>query len=177
MGAQNNFCIQKGPAESLISVPTIPSFSLIFLFSPEENRFRTRKEIKFWIERLIISSAEDFDSIGTQFQFQRKISLFDFLLRSSSLGSEKEKKCPWCERELASAPFRSGVATVVMYSCENWTIKKGWALKNWCFRIVVLKKTLESPLVYKDIKSVNPKGNQPWIFIGRIDAEAEALTL
>ena len=52
--------------------------------------------------------------------------------------------------------------------------KKGWALKNWCFRIVVLEKTLESPLDFKEITWVNPKGNQPWIFIGRADAEAEA---
>ena len=51
--------------------------------------------------------------------------------------------------------------------------KEGWALKNWCFPNVVLKKTLESPLDSKKIKSVNPKGNQPWIFIGRTDIEAE----
>ena len=46
--------------------------------------------------------------------------------------------------------------------------------KNWCFWIVVLKKTLEGPLNCKEIKPVNPKGNQSWIFIGRNDAEAEA---
>ena len=51
--------------------------------------------------------------------------------------------------------------------------KEGWAPKNWCFWIVVLEKTLESPLD-STIKSVNVKGNQPWIFIGRTDAEAEA---
>ena len=43
----------------------------------------------------------------------------------------------------------------------------------WCFQTVVLEKTLQSPLDSKEIKPVNPKGNQPWIFIGRIDAEAE----
>ena len=48
------------------------------------------------------------------------------------------------------------------------------ATKNWCFWTVVLKKTLESPLDCKEIKPVNPKGNQPWIFFGRTDAEAEA---
>ena len=47
--------------------------------------------------------------------------------------------------------------------------------KNWCFQTVVLEKTLESPLDSKEIKSVNLKGNQLWIFIGRTDAEAEAL--
>ena len=52
--------------------------------------------------------------------------------------------------------------------------KDGWVLKNWCFWTVVLKKTLESPLDCKGIKPVNPKGNQPWIFISRTDVEAEA---
>ena len=50
--------------------------------------------------------------------------------------------------------------------------KEGWALNNWCFSTVVLENTLESPLDSKEIKPVNPKGNQPWIFIGRTDAEA-----
>ena len=51
--------------------------------------------------------------------------------------------------------------------------KEIWVLKNWCFWTVVLKKTLESPLDYKDIQPVHPKGNQSWIFIGRTDAKAE----
>ena len=55
--------------------------------------------------------------------------------------------------------------------------KEDWAPKNWCFWTVVLEKTLERPLVSKDIKPVNPQGNQPWIVIGRTDAEAEALIL
>ena len=50
--------------------------------------------------------------------------------------------------------------------------QEGWAPKNWGVRIVVLEKTLESPLDSKEIKPVNPKGNQSWIFIGRADAEA-----
>ena len=52
--------------------------------------------------------------------------------------------------------------------------KESWAPKNWCFWTVVLEKTLESLLHNKEIKLVNPKGNQPWIFIGRTDAEPEA---
>ena len=51
--------------------------------------------------------------------------------------------------------------------------EEGWALKNWCVWTVVLK-TLGSPLDSKQIKPVNPQGNQPWIFIGRTDAEVEA---
>ena len=52
--------------------------------------------------------------------------------------------------------------------------KEGWASKNWCFPTVVLEKTLESPLVCKEIKLVNPTGVEPWVFIRRTDAEAEA---
>ena len=52
--------------------------------------------------------------------------------------------------------------------------KEIWALKTWCFWTVVLEKTLESPLDSKEIKPVNPKENQAWIFIGRTGAKAEA---
>ena len=51
--------------------------------------------------------------------------------------------------------------------------KVSWAPKNWCFWMMVLEKTLESPLDSKEIQPVNPKGNQSWIFIARTDAEAE----
>ena len=67
------------------------------------------------------------------------------------------------------------VFPVVMYGCESWTIKKAeWAPKNQCFRSAVWENTIESPVNSKKIKPVNPKINQPWIFIGRTDAEAEA---
>ena len=51
--------------------------------------------------------------------------------------------------------------------------EEGWMLKNWCFWIAVLEKTLESPLVYKEIQPVHPKGDQFWVFIGGTDVEAE----
>ena len=62
---------------------------------------------------------------------------------------------------------------------QMWELdhKEGWAPKNWYFQTVVLEKTLESPLDHKEIKPVNPKENQSWIFIGRTDTEAEALIL
>ena len=72
---------------------------------------------------------------------------------------------------------KATVFPVVMYRCENWTIKKSWMLNNWCFWSVVLEKTLESPLDCKEIQPVHPKGNQPWIYIGRIDAEPPILWL
>ena len=55
--------------------------------------------------------------------------------------------------------------------------KEGWALKIWCLQTVVLEKTPESPLDCKEFKPVNPKGNQPWIFIGKTDAETEDAVL
>ena len=73
---------------------------------------------------------------------------------------------------------------VLSTSCQSYTFssshvwmweldyKESWGLKNWYFWTVVLEKTLESPLNCKEIKQVNPKGNQPWIFIGGTDAEA-----
>ena len=52
--------------------------------------------------------------------------------------------------------------------------KESWASKNWCFWTVVLEKTLDSLLDWKEVKLINPKGNQSWIFIGRTNAEVEA---
>ena len=66
------------------------------------------------------------------------------------------------------------VVKVWMWELDH---KEDRVLKNWCFWIVVLEKNLESPLDYMEIKPINPKGNQPWIFIGRTDAEAELPTL
>ena len=64
------------------------------------------------------------------------------------------------------------------FSCGHvwmWELdyKESWVLKNWCFWTVVLEKTLESPLDFKEIQPVHPKGNQSWVFIGRTDIEAE----
>ena len=69
---------------------------------------------------------------------------------------------------------KATVFPVVMYGCESWTLKKGWVPKNWHFRNAVLEKMLESPLDCKEIKPVNSKGSQSWIYIGRTDAKAEA---
>ena len=67
------------------------------------------------------------------------------------------------------------VFRVVMYGCWELDHKESWAMKNRCLWTVVLEKTLDSPLDCKEIKPVNPKGNQPWILIGRTDAEAPIL--
>ena len=72
----------------------------------------------------------------------------------------------------ASQSYGSSSRHVWMWELDY---KESWALKNWCFRTVVLEKTLESPLDWKEIQLVHPKGNQSWIFIGRTDAEAPTL--
>ena len=69
--------------------------------------------------------------------------------------------------------FKAMVFPVVTYRCESWTIKKAEhqridGFELWCWR-----RLFESPLDCKEIKPVNPKGNQSWVFIGRTDAEAE----
>ena len=74
-------------------------------------------------------------------------------------------KLPYSQR------YGSSISHVWMWDLDH---KKSWAPKNLCFWTVMLEKSLESPLDNKEIKPVNPKGNQPWIFFGRTDAEAEA---
>ena len=72
--------------------------------------------------------------------------------------------------------IKAMVFPVVMYGWEL-DCKESWALKNCCFWTVGLEKIPESPLNYKEIKPVNTKGNQSWIFFGRTDAEAETSIL
>ena len=73
-------------------------------------------------------------------------------------------KCPYSQNYTFSSSH------VWMWELDN---KEGWVPKNRCFWTVVLEKTLESPLDCKEIKPVNPKGNQSWICIGRTDAKTE----
>ena len=75
------------------------------------------------------------------------------------------------DKGLSSQSYGFSSSHVWMWELDN---KKVWVPKNWCFWTVVLEKTLESPLDYKEIKLVSSKGNQSWLFIGRTDADAEA---
>ena len=128
-----------------------------------------------------------------QIDGEKVVAVTDFLLLSSRITvdgdcSHKIKRCLLLERKAMTnldsilksreitlltkvCIVKAMVFPVVTYSGESWTVKK---LNNWCFQTVVLEKTLESPLDSEEIKPVNPKGNQPWIFIGRVDAEAKA---
>ena len=73
-------------------------------------------------------------------------------------------------KSLSSQSYGFSSSHVWMWELDY---KKSWVLKNWCFWTVVLEKTLESPLDCKEIQPLNPKGNQSWIFVRRIDAKAE----
>ena len=70
---------------------------------------------------------------------------------------------------LTTCPLDGSCSHVWMWELDY---KESWAQKNWCFWTVVLEKTLESPLDSKEIQPVHPKGDQSWMFFGRIDVEA-----
>ena len=79
-------------------------------------------------------------------------------------------------------PTKVHIVKAMIFSSSHvwvWELdhEEGWVTKNWCLQTLVLEKTLESPLDCKEIQPVHPKGNQPWIFIGRTDAEADAPSL
>ena len=84
----------------------------------------------------------------------------------------KSRGIPLPTKELPSQSYSFSSSHVWMW---EWNHKEGQVSKNWCFWTMVLEKILESPLDCKEIKPVNPKGNQSWIFIGRTDAEAPKL--
>ena len=82
----------------------------------------------------------------------------------------KKQRHYFANKGLYSQSYGFSSSHVWMWKLDH---KQSWALKNWCFWTVVLEKTLECFLDCKEIKPVNHKGNQSWIFIGRTDAEAE----
>ena len=81
----------------------------------------------------------------------------------------KKQRYRFVDKGPYSQSYDFSTSHVWMWELDH---KQGWVLKNWYFWIVVLEKTLESPLDSREIKPVNPKGIQPWIFIGRTDVEA-----
>ena len=106
--------------------------------------------------------------------------------------SNRNRKSPWkksydnprqciqnqsyhfADKALSSQSYSFSSSHIRMWELDH---KEGWVPKYWCFWIVALEKTLERPLDCKEIKPVSPKGNQPWIFIGRTVAEAKASIL
>ena len=88
--------------------------------------------------------------------------------------SVKKQRYHFANKGQSSQSYGFSSSHVWMWELDH---KVDWAPKNWCFRIVVLEKTLESPLDSKETKPVNPKGNSPWVFIGRTDADVPILRL
>ena len=86
----------------------------------------------------------------------------------------KKQRHYFADKVLSSQSSGFSSSQLWMWELDH---KEGWVLKNWWFQTVVLEETFKSPLDYKEILPVHPKGNQPWIFIGRTDAEAEAPVL
>ena len=82
----------------------------------------------------------------------------------------KKQRHYFANKSLSSQGYGFSSSHVWMWELDY---KESWVLKNWCFWTVVLEKTLESPLGYKENQPVRPKGNQYWIFIERTDVEAE----
>ena len=86
----------------------------------------------------------------------------------------KKQRHYFANKGLSSQGYGFSSSHVWMWELD---CEEGWVPKNWCFWTVELEKTLESPLDCKEIQPVNTKGNQPWIFVRRTDAEAEALII
>ena len=99
--------------------------------------------------------------------FERKV-----MTNLDSIFKSRDITLPTKVRLAQGYGFSSGHVWMWELDCEE-----SWALKNWCFWTVVLEKTVESPLDCKKIQPVHPKGDQPWVFIGRTDAEAETPVL
>ena len=84
---------------------------------------------------------------------------------------KKRQRCYFADKGLSSQSYGFSSSHVWMWELDY---KESWVLKNWCFWIAVLEKTLGNHLDCKEIQPVNPKGNWSWIFIGRTDAEGES---
>ena len=104
--------------------------------------------------------------------YSHKIKWCLFLERKSMTNIDCVKKQSYQVHIVKAMVFPS--SHIWMWELDH---KEDWELKNWYLQTVVLDKTLESPLDCKEIKPVNPKGNQPWIFTGGIAAKTKALIL
>ena len=103
-----------------------------------------------------------------QIEGEKLYTVADFFFLGSKITADSDfaHKCPYNQR------CGFSISPVWIWELDH---EEDWAPKNWCFQTVVLEKTSESPLDRKEIRPVNPKGNQPWIFAGGTDAEAPIL--
>ena len=121
-----------------------------------------------------METVADFIFLGSQITVTAAMKLKDAWKNSYDKSRQHIKKQThhFADKGLFSQFYGYSSSHVWMWELDH---KEGWTMKNWCFWTVVLEKTLESPLDWKEIKPVHPKGNQSWIFIGMTDAEAPIL--
>ena len=115
-------------------------------------------------------SSDRFSFLGVPKSLQTVTTAMKFK-DTCSLEGKSRDKISLCQQRSTLSKLWFFRSHVQMWELDQ---KESWVLKIWCFWTVVLEKTLESPLDSKKIKLVNPKGNQPWLFIGKTVAEAEA---
>ena len=123
-------------------------------------------------------SSDRFYFLGFQNHCEQRLTT-DIKLKDTSWKESYDKPRQRIKSRDISFPTKVQIVKAIVFpvdihGCVRWIIKEGWALKNWCFWIVVLEKSLEGPLDNNKVTPVNPTGNQPWIIIGKTDAEVEA---
>ena len=136
--------------------------------------------IPWQIEGEKVKAVTDFIFLGSKitvdYNCSHEIKRHLFLGRKAktNMDSVLKGEIPLCwQRTIQS---KLGFFLLVVYRCESWTRKKAGHQRTSAFELW-LEKTLESPLDCKEIISIDPKGNQPWMFTERTDAEAEAPVL
>ena len=152
------------------------------------SRTNTKKDVLFIIGDLNakVGSQEKLkitDKFGLRVQNEAGQRLKKFyqehiqVIANTLFQQPKRRLYIWTSPDGQYHTVKAIIFPVTMSNSQMWELdhKEGWEPKNWFFWIVVPEKTLENPLYCKEIKPVNPKGNQPWMVIGRTVAKAEAL--
>ena len=141
-------------------------FSLVILYSPPPPTASTG--YSHGLEYLVVGGGGS--KITADGDYSHEIKRCLLLGRKAATNLESILK----SRDITNKGSSSQSYSFSNSHAWMWELdhKESWAPKNWCFWTVVLEKILESPIDCKKIQLVHPKGNQPWIFIGRTDAEA-----
>ena len=147
-------------------------------FSIQKTKIMASSTITLWqIDVETVETVTDFIFLGSRIiadgDCSREIKICLFLGRKAMINLHtilKSQRHSFANKGPSSQSYGFFSSHVWMLELDHKTC---WASKNWYFWAVVLEKTFESPLDCKEIQLVNLQGNQPWIFTGRTDAEAE----
>ena len=148
-------------------------------FNVQKTKTMASSPIMSWqIDGETVETVRDFICFGSKITANGDCSQEIkrcLLLGKKSYGQPRQhitkQRHYFVNKGLSSQSYGFSSSHVWMWELDY---NESWVPKNWCFWIVVLEKTLESPLDCKEIQPVHPKGNQSWLFIGRTDTEAEA---